>query len=291
MPERFLSQAALAELAGIPAVSRWVTNRGQRIHVLDYGGDLPPAVFIAGITSPAVTLDFVVRRVRDQVRPIVVDLRGRGLSDDGVLHSLESHADDLNAVIGGLKLDRPLMVGHSMGAGIVAFLAAASADAARGSILVDPPLSGPRSGPYPTPLAVFETQLDEAYAGTTAQRVAEHWPRWPVAEQRLRALWLSSCGREAVAATHRSFESVEFAPIWQSLDARTSLIYGEESAVVSGEAVGRLALQNPSPAIVKVAGSGHMVFWDSPEGGLAALRDETARLLSAETSTMPKGTI
>lgn len=41
-PTRFLSQSALADLADIPATSRWVRSGGTRLHVLDYGGDGVP---------------------------------------------------------------------------------------------------------------------------------------------------------------------------------------------------------------------------------------------------------
>jgi N-formylmaleamate deformylase len=54
-----------------------------RLHVLDYCGSGVPLVILPGITSPAITMDFVAREITDLVRPIVVDVRGRGLSDSG----------------------------------------------------------------------------------------------------------------------------------------------------------------------------------------------------------------
>ena len=80
---RAVLQSALADLADVPAASRWVRSGDLRLHVLDYGGAGVPLVVLPGITSPAITMDFVARELTDLVRPIVVDVRGRGLSDSG----------------------------------------------------------------------------------------------------------------------------------------------------------------------------------------------------------------
>ena len=81
MFDRHLTQPALAELADIPTRSRWVRSGGVRLHALDYGGDRPPLVILPGITSPTIALDFVARELTDLTRPVVLDVRGRGLSD------------------------------------------------------------------------------------------------------------------------------------------------------------------------------------------------------------------
>ena len=99
---RSVYQAALADLAAIPARSRWVTNGTVRLHALDYGGDGVPLVVLPGITSPAITMDFVAGRIGDLVRPFILDVRGRGLSDGGGRYSLEEYAEDVEALVRGL---------------------------------------------------------------------------------------------------------------------------------------------------------------------------------------------
>ena len=117
---RSVYQAALADLAGVPARSRWVANGAVRLHALDYGGDGVPLVVLPGITSPAITMDFVAGQIGDLVRPIILDVRGRGLSDSGGEYSLVEYAEDAEALIRGLELDVPLLLGHSLGARIAA---------------------------------------------------------------------------------------------------------------------------------------------------------------------------
>ncbi|MCK7627811.1 alpha/beta hydrolase [Streptomyces sp. RS10V-4] len=285
-PARSVLQAALADLAEVPATSRWVRSGTVRLHVLDYGGAGPALVVLPGITSPAVTMDFVARELTDLVRPLVVDVRGRGLSDgsgpgeagedaDGGGtggYGLERYAEDTEAVIEGLGLDRPLLCGHSMGARIAAVVAARGTVAVRGSVLADPPMSGPGRGPYPTTLETFLRQLAEAGRGTDADEVARSWPRWPRREQELRARWLSSCERRAVIATHRGFETEDFFTWWPRVTGPTALLYGAQSPVVTAAGAARARALLPSAAVTEVPDAGHMLFWDNPPAALDALR-------------------
>jgi N-formylmaleamate deformylase len=280
--QRVLTQRALADLADAPARSRWVrTDDGLRLHVLDYGDsgdeaggpdDRIPALILPGITSPAITFDFVAREVTDLVRPLVLDVRGRGLSDCGDGYTLDDYARDTEQVIRRLGLERPLLLGHSMGARIAAATAARGRVSVAGSVLVDPPMSGPGRDPYPTTLAAFLGQLDQARRGTDADEVARSWPRWPRPEQELRARWLASCDREAIAATHRGFEEEDFFADWPRVPAPCVLIRGGDSPVVTAEGAAEAARTNPGAEIDSVPGAGHMVFWDEPAAGLARLR-------------------
>src|SRR3954470_2014664 len=106
-------QSHLDELRVLGAESRWVRNGDVDLHVLDYGGDRPALLVLPGITSPAITWDFVVTELRDLVRPVVMDLRGRGLSEPGDAYGAGDFAADAVAVLRDLALDRPLVLGHS----------------------------------------------------------------------------------------------------------------------------------------------------------------------------------
>ncbi|MFD4506358.1 alpha/beta fold hydrolase [Streptomyces sp. NPDC058457] len=280
MPPRSVLQEALADLADVPATSRWISSEDVRLHVLDYGGGLVPLVVLPGITSPAITMDFVARELTDLVRPIVLDVRGRGLSDDGEGYGLEDYARDAEALITGLGLDRPLLLGHSMGARIAAVVAARAAVPLRGAVLADPPLSGPGRAPYPTGLDAFLRQLSEARRGTDADEVADSWPSWPRREQELRARWLSSCAQQAVVATHHGFEHEDFFDWWPSVPAPAALLYGADSPVVTATGAEEVAASNPRASLQPIPGAGHMVFWDAPAAALTALREAVRAILS-----------
>jgi N-formylmaleamate deformylase len=288
--ERVLAQPALADLADLDATSVWVRSGTVRLHVLDYGPlHAPPLIVIPGITSPAVSMDFVVRELTDVVRPIVLDVRGRGLSDNapdtdaGPLrgYDLDAYVADVDALVEQLDLAAPILLGHSMGARIAARTATSGRSRVAGTILVDPPMSGPGRR-YPTTLATFMAQLEQARWGTDADEVAESWPRWPRREQELRARWLGSCSRTAVAATHAGFEADEFLPLWEQLAVPTTLLFGAESPVVTPADVAEIEKTNPVHAIAAVEGAGHMVFWDAPRPALRALRNALDELLGTD---------
>ncbi|MER5185603.1 alpha/beta hydrolase [Streptomyces sp. NPDC002896] len=269
---RTVLQPALADLADVPATSRWVHSGQVRIHVLDYGGDGVPLVILPGITSPAITMDFVARALRGLVRPVVVDMRGRGLSDSGESYVLDRYVDDVVAVVNGLGLERPVLLGHSMGARVAAAASARGMEL-RGAVLVDPPMSGPGRGPYPVTRAAFRAQLDAAAGGITADDVAALWPDWPRREQELRARWLSSCDVTAVEETHHGFEHEDFFDYWPKVAAPTALMYGEDSPMVPAAGVEEAATANPSARLIGVPGAGHMVFWDAPELAMTVVRE------------------
>lgn len=289
MSSRFLKQDALADLADVPATSRWVNTGTLRLHVLDYGGEGVPLVVLPGITSPAVTMDFIARELTDLVRPVVLDIRGRGLSDDGDAYDLESYAEDTEKVITELGLDQPVLLGHSMGARIAAVTAVRGKVALRGSILVDPPMSGPGRDPYPTTLDAFMGQLAQAQRGTDADEVARSWPRWPRREQELRARWLSSCGEEALRATHEGFEAEEFFDWWPSVPMPVTMLYGDSSPVVTSEGVQEATRTHSAARIVPVPDAGHMIFWDNLEPSIAAVREALAPLTGNAPSAASSG--
>lgn len=283
MSDRPIHQEALADLADVPAVGRWFRSGGLRLHALDYGAleqasgadDRPSLLILPGITSPAISMDFVARRLTDVARPVVVDLRGRGLSDapgDGD-YSLGAYADDVEAAIEGLGLGRTVLLGHSLGARIAAAAAVRPGASYPGSILVDPPMSGPGRAPYPTTLEAFRKQLQQAQRGTDAEEVAGFWPRWSLRERELRARWLASCASESIDATHRGFETEDFFDYWGSVPQPTTLVYGADSPVVDAAGVKEAASANPGADLVGVEGAGHMIFWDAPEGAMTAVRE------------------
>jgi N-formylmaleamate deformylase len=281
MTQRSLLQSALADLADVPATSRWVRSGPVRLHALDYGGGLPPLVVLPGITSPAITMDFIARELTDLVRPVVLDVRGRGLSDDAPAHTLEAYAEDVEALITGLGLTRPLLFGHSMGARIAAVTAVRAKVPAAGAILADPPMSGPGRGTYPTSREAFLRQLTEANRGTDADEVAGHWPTWPRREQELRARWLSSCTPEAVAGTHHGFEHEDFFTWWPKVPTPLAMLHGADSPVVTPAGATEAAESRPDASLHRIPGAGHMIFWDAPSAAIAALRTAVRGMLTA----------
>ncbi|NHD15943.1 MULTISPECIES: alpha/beta hydrolase [unclassified Actinopolyspora] len=253
--------------------SEHVHANGLRHHVLSYGQGAAPLLILPGITSPAITAEFIACRLAERYRVHVPDLRGRGSTDTPPAghYTLEHYADDVAGLVEALELRDPVLLGHSLGARIAAAYRIRHGAGRSPLVLVDPPLSGPGRDPYPTSRAAFLAQLDEAARGTTADEVGKYYPKWPRRELELRARVLSTCDRTAVVETHEGFEREDFFAYWQRLNGSVALIRGAESPVVSESGARELAESNPEVPISTVAAAGHMVPWDNFDGFCAAV--------------------
>jgi N-formylmaleamate deformylase len=269
------------ELRALGAESRWIESDGRDLHVLDYGGDARPLFVLPGITSPAITWDFIVAPLRDRFRPLVMDLRGRGLSDAGGDYGAPDFAIDAAAAIEQLGLERPLVVGHSLGARIAAALAARGDVELGLTVCIDPPLSGPGRGGYPTTRESFEAQLDSGYDGTTGDEVGAAYPLWPRSELLLRARWVGTCERDAVLATYDRFAEEDFLEWWAAVPAPAALINGGDSPVVTAAGLAEAREANPAAHYATVPGAGHMVPWDNLTGFRVALAEVMETELAA----------
>lgn len=87
--------------------------------------DATPVVLVHGITESAVTWDPLIERLTTQRRVIAMDLRGHGRSGTADRYDLEAMAGDVVSVAMAAGLDRPHLVGHSLGGAVVSATGAA----------------------------------------------------------------------------------------------------------------------------------------------------------------------
>ncbi|HEV3129516.1 MAG TPA: alpha/beta fold hydrolase [Solirubrobacteraceae bacterium] len=130
-------------------------------------GDGPAVVAVHGITGNGQAWRVVGRALAGQARLLAVDLRGRGQSRElPGPYGLDAHVRDLLAVLDAHDLGRPVFVGHSLGAYIVARLGARHPDRVSALVLVDGGLRIPGSQ-VEDPQAFLD-----AFLGVTLARLA-----------------------------------------------------------------------------------------------------------------------
>jgi N-formylmaleamate deformylase len=256
--------------------SGFVEANGLRLHYLAYG-DGPPVVLIPGITSPAITWEFVAEQLAPELRVLVLDVRGRGLSERGSGYTREDYAQEAIAFVRELDLECPILVGHSMGGRIAAAAAARNRGAFGPVVVVDPPLCGIGRAAYPFPLEVYVNALHEAQAGATADDMRRYYPTWPERELRIRADWLATCDERAVVETYCNFHLEDFFDDWPAVAPPALFVYGAESPVVPGAALAEVTAANPAAELAAVQRAGHMVPFENLDGFVSALREFCSR--------------
>jgi len=120
--------------------SAFVDLNGLRLHYWRTGGAGKSVMVLAhGITDYGLNWASLAERLQPDYDLVMYDARGHGYSDkpDGP-YDLASHVADLVGLIRSLGIEKPILMGHSMGGGTVALAAATYPDLARAIILEDP---------------------------------------------------------------------------------------------------------------------------------------------------------
>jgi N-formylmaleamate deformylase len=253
--------------------SRFAEVDGNHLHFLEYGDQAQPSLLVVpGITSPAVTWEFVALELTADFHVLTMDVRGRGLSDAGERHAVTDYARDLAEALPQLGLERPAVLGHSAGARVASAFGVLYPELRGPVIVADPPLSGPGRPPYPTSIETFVESIRAARAGATADDMRSYFPTWTQEQLELRAAWLPTCDETAVTETHRGFHVEDFYEYWPKLAAPALFLWGGASPAVSAEGAAEAAAANPAAEIQCLPGAGHMLPWDDLPGFVQAVR-------------------
>jgi len=127
----------------------YVYTNGIRIHYWRTGaGSGKPALVMAhGSSDDGLCWTNLAKELTTRYDIIMFDARGHGLSDPPKAGDpADAQVEDLAGLLRELKLEKPILMGHSMGSASVAWFAARYPDAARAVILEDPGL-GARNMP------------------------------------------------------------------------------------------------------------------------------------------------
>jgi esterase len=279
--------ADLDEVEIVLPESRHVVVGGMRLHYLDWGRqDSPPVVFLHGGGLTARTWDLVCLALRDSFHCLALDQRGHGDSEwsPSLAYGTAEHVGDLEGWIRFLALERPALVGQSMGALNALTYASRHADDLAGLVLVDMTPDVEFEGAkrvFDFVRAPGELDSVEEFVERAVEFNPNRDPRLlrRSLQHNLRRLpngkWTWKYDRRAM--TRERFEAVrnEVSAVRGLLGAitcPTRVVRGECSDVVTEASAAALARELPDGEWLTIADAGHTVQGDNPRALARALR-------------------
>lgn len=150
---------------------------GHRIATRTWAGHGPPLLLIHGISSAGSVWNPIIPALTAEFTPIAIDQRGHGASgkpESGYLYG--DYIADLDGVLEALRLDHPLILGHSLGGIVTLWWAAKYPDRAAALVIEDSPL---HSGQDYMPAFDEWLMLNAMPEEDLRAHYAEEYPEWP----------------------------------------------------------------------------------------------------------------
>lgn len=255
-----------------------VTDGPVPIHYYRTGnGEKPPLVLSHGFSDNGLCWTRVTQRLEAEFDIVMVDARNHGESGRAIGASVDL-ADDLASVISNLNLGPARVLGHSMGAGTVAYLAAKHPSLVSKIVLEDPPWAeNPRNESEETAAKRrkgFKQYLDsmtEMSDDEILQMGRKQHPNWHDDEF---PAWVQSnrqVGEQALEGLKYSDWRINISKI----QCPALLIYadGDGDGMLKQSVVDKILSENACFQASHIPDAGHNVRREQFERYMAALKD------------------
>jgi esterase len=288
--EMFRTALSIAELKpnaiALPDDHQMIVG-AMRMHYLDWGGSnskATPIVFLHGGGLTAHTWDCVAVMLRERFRCVALDQRGHGNSEWSpvVDYRIASHFGDIEGFIDALGLDRPILVGQSMGGLNSIAYAIRHSDRMRAMVIVDvaPEINAPgadrirdfSSTPeLDSPAAFLERAVKfNALRDPAVLRRSLHYN---LRETPAGKWTFKHDQRRRTDDAMRSFteDRVRLASEVSKIKCPTLVMRGALSDVLTDASAEKFARSLPNGRWVRIEKSGHNVQGDNPRAFLDAM--------------------
>lgn len=263
---------------------RFIKVNGLRIHYADWGNDrAQPMIMLHGLRSFARVWDGVAHALCDRYHILALDQRGRGDSDwapDGNYFT-EAYVSDLEQFVGQLRLDRCILVGHSMGGANTIVYAARHPEKVAAAVIED---MGPRAANPSQGMMRIGQELDETPKEFRSWAEAEAFWRnqRPLISQEAMQVRLQATLKqppdgkivwkydlEGIKKARLNTDPARQVDLWphvRNLKCPTLVVRGGLSDILSRETAEAMAKDNPNLRWVEVPKATHSVHEDNLEG-------------------------
>jgi pimeloyl-ACP methyl ester carboxylesterase len=277
--------------AYLPPAGRFIDVPGARLHVREQGSG-QPLLLVHGLAGQMAHFSYgVLDRLAEDYRVVIVDRPGSGYStrDAATGAHLSAQAGALSALINTLQLERPLVVGHSLGGAVALTLALEHPNNVGALALVAPLTHTPEGVP-----AVFRgltirsrfvrklvawTLATPAAIATSSKTLAQVFGPEPVPADfatkggGLHSLrpgqFLSASGD--LQALPESMPALEAR--YGELKIPVSVLFGRGDRILDWKANGQALVEKVRGATLKLVGGGHMLPITQPELTADFIRD------------------
>lgn len=271
---------------------KFVTVEGLRVHYIESGRG-PAVVMIHGNAGSIEDFEFgVVQALSSNYRVIAVDRPGHGKSDRPTSASVEYQARLLHQVLSSLRVDQPVLIGHSWGAALALSYALQYPNEVSAMLLVAP-AAYPDDGESrllqalakPPVLGDMTLLLGRAILGRHVLKagLSRAFSPQPVPEEYFKRVASSWLGRKQLKAYLDDEASLnaslhKFSQHYAEIDIPVLILTGDHDAIVSAkENAYRLKSVIPSAQLIEIKDTGHEIPQTHPE--------TIARALGLLTST------
>lgn len=132
------SQQHITRRDSSPHTTQFVSiSRDVQLEVLDWGGNGRPVILLAGGGNTAHVFDEFGPKLTYKYHIYGITRRGFGASGFSVLEHVDQLGDDVIAVIDSLKLNKPILIGHSIAGAELSSVAISHPDKISGLIYLE----------------------------------------------------------------------------------------------------------------------------------------------------------
>jgi pimeloyl-ACP methyl ester carboxylesterase len=274
----------MADIIG--PTSHFFYSQRIKLHYVDWGNhDKPLAVLVHGGRDHCRAWDFVALDLRDHFHVVAPDLRGHGDSDwsIGGSYSITDHVLDLGQLLNALPQQPAVLIGHSLGAGVVLQRAGVFPEAVTAVVAIEglgPPGAMLRETPahermehWVTDMLALAQRKPREYPTLEQAMARMHEANPHLSEELARHLTIYGVRRNengtfswkydnyTRATSPYLFNLKDAMEIWSRVRAPTLLVRGDASWAGDWERDGRLDAFR-SAELVTILSAGHWVHHD-----------------------------